>query len=282
MIVPDSGSPAQRSAIRKHSTGKERDAETGLDYFGARYMSAAQGRFTSSDPGAYKSEDPQTFNRYSYVNNNPLKFIDPFGREATWVIDSTAKTLKFNCTITIWGPGANAQYATFLKNEIEDAWKGTYVNPKTGRRFTVTTEVEVSVYGSSGAGQTAQNGFYVSNDVGISNFNYYFVDPHWKKRYENDPGIYTGAINPQKHDERHEAGHVLGLPDDYEGYFEGLNIKYRPKPGHRGHLMAGANVKYAAQDEINRLGNYVFGQSAATHKWTGTIIRLPEPPKPTP
>ena len=30
-------------------TGKERDAETGLDYFGARYMSAAQGRFTSPD-----------------------------------------------------------------------------------------------------------------------------------------------------------------------------------------------------------------------------------------
>jgi len=31
-------------------TGKERDAETGLDYFGARYMSSAQGRFTSPDP----------------------------------------------------------------------------------------------------------------------------------------------------------------------------------------------------------------------------------------
>ena len=31
-------------------TSKERDAETGLDYFGARYMSAAQGRFTSPDP----------------------------------------------------------------------------------------------------------------------------------------------------------------------------------------------------------------------------------------
>ena len=31
-------------------TGKERDAETGLDFFGARYMSSAQGRFTSVDP----------------------------------------------------------------------------------------------------------------------------------------------------------------------------------------------------------------------------------------
>jgi RHS repeat-associated protein len=33
-------------------TGKERDAETGLDYFGARYFSSAQGRFTSPDPTA--------------------------------------------------------------------------------------------------------------------------------------------------------------------------------------------------------------------------------------
>src|SRR5689334_7775410 len=31
-------------------TGKERDQETGLDYFGARYFSGAQGRFTSPDP----------------------------------------------------------------------------------------------------------------------------------------------------------------------------------------------------------------------------------------
>ena len=33
-------------------TGKERDAESGLDFFGARYVSGAQGRFTSPDPSA--------------------------------------------------------------------------------------------------------------------------------------------------------------------------------------------------------------------------------------
>jgi hypothetical protein len=35
-----------REGIGSHSSGKERDAETGLDYFGARYYSGAQGRFT--------------------------------------------------------------------------------------------------------------------------------------------------------------------------------------------------------------------------------------------
>lgn len=67
------------SGTRPCCSGKERDAETGLDYFGARYMSAAQGRFTSPDPGPFIFPDPQSWNRYAYVQNNPLKYIDPTG-----------------------------------------------------------------------------------------------------------------------------------------------------------------------------------------------------------
>jgi len=67
--------------VSQKFTGKERDGETGLDYFEARYMSAAQGRFTSPDPGnagAFTS-NPQSWNAYSYVVNNPLKYTDPHG-----------------------------------------------------------------------------------------------------------------------------------------------------------------------------------------------------------
>jgi RHS repeat-associated protein len=67
--------------VRQQFTGKERDAETGLDYFGARYMSSAQGRFTSADPllGSARVIDPQTWNRYAYGLNNPLRNSDPTG-----------------------------------------------------------------------------------------------------------------------------------------------------------------------------------------------------------
>jgi RHS repeat-associated protein len=52
-----------------HSTGKERDAETGLDYFGFRYYSGAQGRWTSPDePFADQhSQNPQRWNLYGDV-----------------------------------------------------------------------------------------------------------------------------------------------------------------------------------------------------------------------
>lgn len=63
-------------------TGKERDTETNLDYFGARYYASTQGRFTSIDPTYFQvmmAIDPQRFNLYAYARNNPLKFVDPDG-----------------------------------------------------------------------------------------------------------------------------------------------------------------------------------------------------------
>jgi RHS repeat-associated protein len=62
-------------------TAKERDTETGLDFFGARYFSGPQGRFTSPDPSNLSVDFwlPQTWNRYSYVLNNPLNMADRNG-----------------------------------------------------------------------------------------------------------------------------------------------------------------------------------------------------------
>ncbi len=62
-------------------TGKERDAESGNDYFGARYYASSMGRMMSPDPGnvGVKPENPQSWNLYSYSLNNPLSFTDPTG-----------------------------------------------------------------------------------------------------------------------------------------------------------------------------------------------------------
>jgi RHS repeat-associated protein len=65
-------------------TGKERDSESGLDSFGARYDSSQYGRFTSADPVWVKADrmvDPQRLNLYAYGRNNPLKLTDPTGMD---------------------------------------------------------------------------------------------------------------------------------------------------------------------------------------------------------
>jgi RHS repeat-associated protein len=51
-----------------------------LDYMHARYYNPNLGRFSSIDPAGYDLHRPQTFNRYSYVANNPMNFLDPTGR----------------------------------------------------------------------------------------------------------------------------------------------------------------------------------------------------------
>jgi RHS repeat-associated protein len=72
--------------VRSRYTGKERDTESGNDYFGARYYASSMGRFMSPDwsddpkPVPYADlENPQTLNLYSYAGNNPLTRTDPNG-----------------------------------------------------------------------------------------------------------------------------------------------------------------------------------------------------------
>ena len=84
---------------KKQFAGSEFDADSGLNYMEARYYHSTVGRFVSQDPlfldmgtdlAKYQKElaeilgDPQKLNSYSYVENNPLKLIDPTGEASTW------------------------------------------------------------------------------------------------------------------------------------------------------------------------------------------------------
>jgi RHS repeat-associated protein len=79
-------------------TGKERDAESGLDNFGARYDASSLGRFMTPDWAAKPTTvpyalfgDPQTLNLYAYVRNNPVSRADLDGHCADHYKDGTCK-----------------------------------------------------------------------------------------------------------------------------------------------------------------------------------------------
>jgi RHS repeat-associated protein len=94
-------------------TGKERDSESGLDNFGARYDASSMGRFMTPDPLPWLDwqhgnreerqhfaefiSNPQNFNMYAYVDNNPTTKTDPTGMEGCKAGDKTFST----CTIKI-------------------------------------------------------------------------------------------------------------------------------------------------------------------------------------
>jgi RHS repeat-associated protein len=84
---------AAGDGLRQHFTQKERDVETGLDYFGARYYASAQGRFTSTDPSrkSIKATTPQTWNRYNYTLNNPVRYVDENGK---WPTDTHNRIIE--------------------------------------------------------------------------------------------------------------------------------------------------------------------------------------------
>jgi RHS repeat-associated protein len=89
-------------------TGKERDSESGLDNFGARYNSSSLGRFMSPDPmRSFDQSDPQKLNRYSYGRNNPLSNVDVGGQ----------------CVAPVLGPG---QVGICIESYIQAARVGLF------------------------------------------------------------------------------------------------------------------------------------------------------------
>ncbi len=80
--------PSTPDQVEAKFTDKLRDAESGLDFFGARYYSGPEGRFVTpdwtSEPSAIpygELVNPQTLNLYGYVQNNPISRFDTDGHE---------------------------------------------------------------------------------------------------------------------------------------------------------------------------------------------------------
>jgi RHS repeat-associated protein len=78
---------AVENRVRSRCTGKERDSESNLDYFGRRHYASSLGRGMTPDPlnltRARLINPTNTLNKYVYGANNPLKYIDKDGEDIT-------------------------------------------------------------------------------------------------------------------------------------------------------------------------------------------------------
>lgn len=113
---------SQADNVQQKFTSKERDSETGLDYFGARYYFSTQGRFTSVDPlmASARPGNPQTWNRYSYTWNNPINLTDPLGLDPQE--DDRSFTVTNPCQVdgtSQCGPAFNMQVTVTIEPDSE-------------------------------------------------------------------------------------------------------------------------------------------------------------------
>ena len=105
--------------VRQKFTSKERDTESSLDFFEARYFSSQEGRFTSPDSKIINGDnlvDPQRHNLYAYTRNNPLNAVDPDGKDIKvqgGTIDQQQAMKNAVATERAQSTTANDQYSPF-------------------------------------------------------------------------------------------------------------------------------------------------------------------------
>jgi RHS repeat-associated protein len=141
-------------------TAKERDSESGLDNFGARYFGSSLGRFMVPDPSqagpdVVDDENPQAWNMYSYVLGNPLNATDPDGLDCVYASGASDNP----------SPGG-AGTVTVVRGDCVNAGgkndSGVFVNGTIDTNSPVTTDAAT---GDLNFGLSNENGGYGTGKI---------------------------------------------------------------------------------------------------------------------
>jgi len=134
-----------------HFTGKERDSESGLDDFGARYFASTMGRFMTPDPLGGHNEDPQTLNRYAYVRSNPSSLTDPTGLD-----------FYLKCQ------SADFSGCTQVKIDANNAKSKTWVQADSNGNATIVTSASLKDPNSGNTATVNENGVQITSASGTA------------------------------------------------------------------------------------------------------------------
>jgi RHS repeat-associated protein len=162
----------QHALLAYQFTGKERDPESNLDNFGARYDSSSLGRFMSPDPKILSIRhivNPQKWNKYAYTVNNPLNFFDPDGLEEVTITvrafippQQTSRIGRYDGDNRGFSTAQNASSRAALRVTIETDPK-VRSNPLVSSQMTPGTSVLRREDGSVIRSATAEKGLPTFN-----------------------------------------------------------------------------------------------------------------------
>jgi len=239
-------------------TGKERDSESGLDNFGARYNSSSVGRFMSPDPFnpfALKPKqfqtwisNPQRWNKYAYGLNNPITLIDPNGLNACGTNDD--KTCKVTVTLRSRPKDKNGNYNDQFKNiKGQQDYNATAV--VSVNSVEVGTFLARTVPSDSDSYPTVANGAYSAT------FEWHGKDPAIRLQPSDNIPV-VGDIDPATN-----ADHATGILIHPSG-----QISKDVPLGYTGMTRAGTGVSEGCQ-LICRSAYGLFGQLTGITPDTG-------------
>jgi len=228
-------------------TGKERDPESGLDDFPARYFTSSMGRWMTPDIMGGHVEDPQTLNRYAYARNNPTSLTDPTGLDSYLSCTQTkdnastcqSQTVGYDKngnaqTATVQGvTGDNGFTATLIGNQNADG-TGPLVDKTTGTGTYTASANGSGVQFSNNGGQSSSTGVFVNGtpqttfqDAGFANGNalsgFTFTLTNSKlEAGQTEAGTFFGIGNRSQVERAIEAAgfkyHLLGLDRGFDEY----------------------------------------------------------------
>lgn len=150
------------SATSRGFTGHEMMDEVGLVNMNGRIYDPATGRFLSADPIIQESNLLQSYNRYSYVNNNPLFFTDPTGYKKLWQKKWFKQAVAIG--VAVWTGGAVQTW--YLAGAVNAAGGAMAM---TGAQFAAASFNAAVVGGAAGgftSGLVANNGHLKSGVQG--------------------------------------------------------------------------------------------------------------------
>jgi RHS repeat-associated protein len=228
--------------VNQKFTSKERDSESGLDYFGARYYGSALGRFTSPDSSAIPQPvpyadltKPRSLNLYSYVLNNPLGSADPDGHA------------QIDIRYTSIGPGYTHSY--LVVTDTNGARTYFRAGPSAGGPSSGSSGILSSASGgstsqSSGSGSNSSNSSSPGSGPGGAGAN---TGPFGA--LHADSGAYVpgtidfedkpAASNTLLKNDQPAAGYIKDL-QQYSDAVNDTNIPYNPLSTNSNAYAAGA------------------------------------------